>query len=337
MTLTRRRLLELFGATVGAAVAGQLGCAALPSRTQGVKFLQEDLPKLNALWQGCGLASPLEMTLQDIERINCATGQNYHFRPHTLSYYCIKKAQMEGALPRKGNVMIHIDSHNDFYPPLWETEQMQKVADLVDDPSLHREEKLDLLKHLSVYPLHIENFIVPLLVDGSVSKVYHLKPAVAEVDLPCAPQEWRFRITGKQVIGVTLVESSSPHRADELPTNFIEYWIEEPQQSQHDLYERVRKKPVQEALLHHDFTGESVILDIDYDYFGCMAEPSVHLHSPEEVEACTQVVMRRLAELGVQPKVICQAESPKYTPPGLVPVIHQAVQKNLERYNLLPS
>src|SRR3989338_1555355 len=335
MSLTKRDLLAMLGKVVKtAALASVLSCVP---KSRELKFVEDSLEHLDALWEGCGLASPLSMTLEDIARINLSSGQVYRFRPHTLSYYCVKKAQIEGAIPRRGNVIIHVDIHQDFYHPLWEVEQIQKVADLMEESSLQREEKLDLLKHLSVYPLHIENFIVHLLVDGSVSRVYHLKPAVENMEMPCAPGEWRFRISDSLVTSTTLVDASQSYLENEIKARFTEHWIEEPETQLRELYEQFIRLPYETALLEENFADKNVILDIDYDYFACIAEPYVHRHSKEEIRKSVQNVLRRLAELGVQPKLICQAESPKYTPKELVQVIAEAVQENLQRYWFMHS
>ena len=162
----------------------------------------------------------------------------YYMEEHNEAFYYWGLAIEEGYLPEKGNVLFHVDHHDDLECGGYHWDFTKPFADL--------EER----KKFTYEKLGIADFIVPALYEGIFTELYNMKSLLPH-KFKCEERYVRRRGKNELSMGVYIPFVHGSYRNEEKGSGEKEY----------------RFFSYFEGSLENTKELENAVLDIDLDYF----------------------------------------------------------------------
>jgi len=257
----------------------------------------------------------------DFARIDASPGPLYVFAHHTSAYYVIKKLQLEGRLPARGNVLINFDSHDDASVPFAvpSPEDRDRALAFLGDRALPLAEKLKRLRAFVRDDLNITAWVLPMAEDGSLAAYYYVLPKrwplEAGTRRPGVVNLKRWA-AGKEIVGAP--------KTPRIPKGFT--------------LAVVRDDGLPSA---QEMAGRSVIVTFDLDYFSNRDDLMANWHynpdfepklpSTDEIRAAVASAVGNLKARHLRPKAFLIAESPGFTPRDQIRPIEEMLITQLKR------
>jgi predicted XRE-type DNA-binding protein len=159
------------------------------------------------------------------------------FEEHNEAFFVWHYAIQKNLLPKSGNILLHIDEHSDMGVPRFNHSLNSLNGNLQD------------LYHFTYNELTIENFIIPAIYQGLFNKLYWFRQS-REVPLPPSMCVYSYDKEGKNLTAKSLQELGIQA-----------------------LFNPSYKKAEFQCLTVDEGDNfpehQSVVLDIDLDYFSC--------------------------------------------------------------------
>jgi hypothetical protein len=253
----------------------------------------------------------------DFARIDHTSGRIFLFTHHHAAYYAIKKAQLEGRLPWRGNILINFDSHDDANVP-WQVpnpEDRDRATAFLKDPSLSLQVKLKRLRAFVHDDLNITAWVLPLIEDGSLSAYYYV-----------LPHRWPLTLATSRSGVVNLKRW--------MAGEFVVLGPKPPRIAKGFQLDVVRAETLPSA---QALAGKSVMVTFDMDYFSnadnlpMEEDYEPRLPTADQIRAEMATVVASLKARRLQPPAILICESPGFTPLKQIPLIRDTLLADLKQ------
>jgi len=318
--LDRRRRMLLYGGIGAAAIAAAgIGLSFVPWEDLNTDSAEEFSRQLaDAAKKYTPPTDVAHDPAPDVAQIEAASGPLYLFAHHHAAYYVIKKLQLEGRLPQRGNVLINFDSHDDVNVPFAapNPEDRDHALAFLEDDSLPLDEKAARVQAFLRDKITITSWVFPLVDDGSLSAYYYVFPKRHPMEV--ARRRLAVVQLKRWMAGLDVVPGPKPPR---VPEGFA--------------FDVVRDDALPSA---GELAGKSVIVTFDMDYFSNKDnladeedfEPEAHKPSADQIRGAVARAVANLKSRGVRPQAIPTCTSPDFTFEDQIPLIQETLLAALE-------